>query len=84
MADVATSSRALGARLSTSRDALAASEAAYQIVQNRYLGGLATYLEVLSAEDSLIANRRTVADLETREFALDVALIRALGGGYQS
>ena len=84
VADAATSSRALGERLATSRDALMASEDAYRIVQNRYLGGLATYLEVLSAEDSLIANRRAVTDLETRAFALDVALIRALGGGYQS
>lgn len=84
VADVTVSARALGARLSTSREALTASEQAYQIVQNRYRGGLATYLEVLSAEDSLIANRRSVADLETRGFALDVALIRALGGGYRS
>jgi outer membrane protein TolC len=39
---------------------------------------------VLTAEDSLIASRQTVADLETRAFALDVALVRALGGGFKS
>jgi NodT family efflux transporter outer membrane factor (OMF) lipoprotein len=84
VADVAVSERALGLRLSKSREALSSSDQAYQIVQNRYLGGLSTYLEVLSAEDSLIANRQAVADLETRAFALDVALVRALGGGFQS
>jgi outer membrane protein TolC len=83
VADVATSERALDLRLSKSREAFATSNQAYQIVQNRYRGGLSTYLEVLSAEDSLIANRQVVADLETRAFALDVALIRALGGGFQ-
>jgi outer membrane protein TolC len=84
VADVAASQRALGSRLSKSREALASAEGAYRIVQNRYLGGLSTYLEVLTAEDSLIASRQTVADLETRAFALDVALVRALGGGFKS
>ena len=46
--------------------------------------GLGTYLDVLTAEDALITNRRAVADLETRAFTLDVALIRALGGGYRA
>lgn len=84
IADVAASSRALSQRLSKSREALAASEQAYAIAQNRYRGGLATYLDVLTAEDSLIADTKNVAGLETRALSLDVALVRALGGGYQS
>jgi outer membrane protein TolC len=53
-------------------------------VQNlRYEGGLATYLEVLSAEDYLLANLRTQAELQARSLTLDVALVRALGGGYE-
>jgi NodT family efflux transporter outer membrane factor (OMF) lipoprotein len=84
VADVAASERALGSRLSKSREALASAEDAYRIVQNRYMGGLSAYLEVLTAEDSLIASRQSVADLETRAFALDVALVRALGGGFKS
>ena len=83
VADVATSSRALGLRLAKSRDAVTSSGQAYAIAQNRYRGGLSNYLDVLAAEDSLIANRRAVADLETRAFALDIALARALGGGFQ-
>jgi NodT family efflux transporter outer membrane factor (OMF) lipoprotein len=84
VADVAASERALTQRLGSSREALDASDQAYQTMLNRYLGGLATYLDVLSSEDSLIANRQTVADLETRAFALDVALVRALGGGFHN
>ena len=52
--------------------------------RQRYARGLGTYLDVLAAEDALIANRRAVADLETRAFTLNVALVRALGGGYRA
>lgn len=84
VADSAVSARALDARLGKSREALAAAQSAYDLIKQRYSRGLGTYLDVLSAEDSLISNRRTVADLQTRAFSLDIALIRALGGGYHS
>ena len=41
-----------------------------------------TYVAVLTAEDSVIAQRRAVADAEARAFTLDIALVRALGGGF--
>ena len=82
VADSAVSARALEARLDKSREALAASQTAYELARQRYARGLGTYLDVLTAEDALISNRRTVADLETRAFTLDVALVRALGGGF--
>ena len=82
VADSAVSARALEARLSKSREALTASQAAYELARQRYVRGLGTYLDVLTAEDTLISNRRAVADLETRAFTLDVALVRALGGGF--
>lgn len=84
VADSAVSAKALDARLAKSREALQAAQGAYDLTRQRYAQGLGTYLDVLTAEDALIANRRTVADLETRSFTLDVALIRALGGGYRA
>ena len=41
-------------------------------------------LEVLTAEATLLANQRTLTDLETRQFAATVQLIRALGGGWDT
>jgi outer membrane protein TolC len=84
VADAATSERALATRLERTREAERSAEAAWQVAGNRYRGGLATYLDVLTAEDSLITARRAVAALETRAFALDISLTRALGGGFQS
>jgi NodT family efflux transporter outer membrane factor (OMF) lipoprotein len=82
VADVATSERALAQRLERSQAALTASEDAYRVANERYQGGLSNLIDVLRAEDVVIANRRAVADLQTRAFVLDIALIRALGGGY--
>ncbi|QUD90354.1 efflux transporter outer membrane subunit [Phenylobacterium montanum] len=84
VADSAISARALDARLGKSREALAAAQNAYHLASQRYDRGLGTYLEVLAAEDALVMNQRAVADLEMRAFTLDVALIRALGGGYRA
>ena len=84
VADAATSQRALDERLERAEAAERGAQAAWTVANNRYRGGLSTYLEVLTAEDTLISARRTVASLQTRAFTLDVALIRALGGGFRS
>jgi NodT family efflux transporter outer membrane factor (OMF) lipoprotein len=82
VADAAASAQSAQRQLAQRREALAAGERAYFVAQLRYQGGLSTYVAVLSAEDAVIAERRAVADAEARGFTLDVALVRALGGGY--
>jgi len=52
------------------------------VSNQRYKGGVTTYLEVLTAETTLIQNQRTEANLRSRRFASSVELIRALGGGW--
>jgi NodT family efflux transporter outer membrane factor (OMF) lipoprotein len=84
VADATASDRALGRRLEHGLEAERAATAAWTVANNRYRGGLATYLDVLAAEDALVSARRAVAVLKTRAFALDVALVRALGGGFRS
>jgi NodT family efflux transporter outer membrane factor (OMF) lipoprotein len=83
VADVTASQRALNIRLRESRAALSASDTAFRMIEARYRGGLATYLDLLSAEDALNTSRRGVAELEASAFSLDVALVRALGGGFR-
>ncbi len=83
VADAAVSRKSLEGELAASRAAVTSAEQAHQIVSKRYEGELATYLDVLTAEDSLISARRVEAQMQTRALVLDVALVRALGGGFQ-
>jgi len=54
------------------------------ISNQRYKGGVTSYLEVLTAEATLLQNQRTAIDLDTRQFAASVGLVRALGGGWDA
>ena len=82
VADAALSQKALAGQLARTDESVEAAREAWRIQGNRYEGGLATYLDVLSAEDSLLSGMRALTDLQSRSFALDVALVKALGGGY--
>jgi outer membrane protein TolC len=83
VADAAVSQRSLAPQLERTDAAVEAAREAWRVQNDRYQGGLASYLEVLSAEDYLLGNLRSQSDLRSRSLSLDVALNRALGGGYQ-
>ena len=84
VADAAVSQRALAPQIERIGAAVEAAREAWRVQSDRYEGGLATYLDVLSAEDYLLGNLRTQSDLQSRSMTLDVALTKALGGGYLS
>jgi NodT family efflux transporter outer membrane factor (OMF) lipoprotein len=84
VADATVSLKALGPELDRAGAAVEAAREAWRIQNNRYSGGVATYLDVLTAEDFLLSTQQTHSDLEARAFSLDVALARALGGGYHA
>jgi NodT family efflux transporter outer membrane factor (OMF) lipoprotein len=84
VADAVTSQRALDGRLADSRAALTASADGWRLAQRRYATGAADYQSVLVAEDRMLTDQRIVAGLEARRFVLDVALVKALGGGWRS
>lgn len=82
VADNATSQRALQQQLSAMQQAVNAATEAHRVARHRYEGGLARYLDVLSAEDQLLANVRQLVDVQSRALTLDIGLHRALGGGW--
>jgi NodT family efflux transporter outer membrane factor (OMF) lipoprotein len=82
-ADAATSLRALGTRVDRTDAALARQEAAHRLARMRYEDGLSDYQAVLISEDALLAAREQAASLRLRGFVLDIALAKALGGGFR-
>ncbi|MBL8550311.1 MAG: efflux transporter outer membrane subunit [Hyphomonadaceae bacterium] len=84
VADALVERRAATEELERSQAALTAAEEAHRVARLRYEGGLSSYVEVLTVENRLVTQRRKVTELEARAFASDIALVRALGGGYSA
>jgi len=76
--------RILEQESSAEQKAVDSAQHSYDVSNRRYKGGVTSYLEVLTAEETLIQNQRTGIDLQTRQFVDSVGLIRSLGGGWDS
>lgn len=83
VADQIASSQSIVRQQAEQRDAQTAAEGAYDIAVQRYRAGLGNYLYVLTAETTVLAQRRQAVDLAARALDTQVGLARALGGGYQ-
>jgi NodT family efflux transporter outer membrane factor (OMF) lipoprotein len=82
VADAVSLQKALAVQLGYADEALADSRKAYDLAVLRYKGGLSPYLVVLAAQSTLIAQQRATADLRAQTLSANVALVRALGGGF--
>ncbi|KQR43138.1 hypothetical protein ASF94_10760 [Acidovorax sp. Leaf160] len=82
-ADQIASASAIDRQAAEQRQAEAAAESTWAIARQRYQAGLGTYLNVLAAETTVLAQRRQAVDLAARRLDNQVALMRALGGGWQ-
>lgn len=65
-------------------EATLAAERSVELSINRYKGGLITYLDVITAQTIALTNERTEVDLLRRRMNASVALIKALGGGWDT
>lgn len=72
----------LAAQLAAETAALTAARRTLEIANNRYKAGLVTYLEVALAQNAALVRERTVVQLRTEQLAASVALVKALGGGW--
>jgi NodT family efflux transporter outer membrane factor (OMF) lipoprotein len=62
--------------------AVESAQRSFDLSNQRYKGGVTSYLEVLTAEAALLQDQRAAIDLQTRQFVASVGLVRALGGGW--
>jgi len=64
--------------------AAASAERTLEIANHRYKGGLVTYLEVATSQSAALTRERNLVQLRGAKLAASVALIKALGGGWQT
>ncbi|GMV45849.1 MAG: transporter [Pseudomonadota bacterium] len=60
----------------------AAIDAAYALAAQRYRAGLGNRLVLLEAESAVLAQQRSASELRWRRLDTQIALVKALGGGY--
>jgi NodT family efflux transporter outer membrane factor (OMF) lipoprotein len=80
--DQLSSLRILEQESGAEQKAVASAQNSFDLSNQRYKGGVTSYLEVLTAEAALLQNQRAAIDLETRRYVASVGLVRALGGGW--
>ncbi len=66
------------------RQATIAAQGAQNIFNNRYVGGIDTYLQVVTAQQTALVNERNDIDIMRRRMDASVLLIKALGGGWST
>jgi NodT family efflux transporter outer membrane factor (OMF) lipoprotein len=81
--DALASAQSIERQRAEQRDVQAAAENAYAIAVQRHEAGLTPMLSVLGAETAVLNQRRLAVDLTARALDNQVALMRALGGGFQ-
>ena len=80
ISNLSTLSQALatqGAAVEDARRALA-------IANNRYIGGVTSYLDVINAQTTLLTSQRLETQLLGQQMVSSVYLVKALGGGWDS
>jgi outer membrane protein TolC len=65
-------------------DAVAAAQRALAVVSDRYKNGAITYLDVVVAQTTALTNERNAVSIARRRMAASVALVKALGGGWNA
>ncbi|MGB9086170.1 MAG: efflux transporter outer membrane subunit [Terriglobales bacterium] len=68
----------------TQKAAVADSRRALDIANDRYVGGLTTYLDVITAQSTLLSNERLATQLLGQQMTTSVYLVKALGGAWDA
>jgi outer membrane protein TolC len=74
--------RILSDEADTTDRAVKAAQRSLDISTVQYRGGLANYLQVITAQTSALQNQRSAVEILTRRMLASVSLVQALGGGW--
>ena len=80
ISNLSTLSQALATQAAAVEDA----KRALDIANNRYVGGVTNYLDVITAETTLLSSERLQTQLLGQQMVSSVYLVKALGGGWDA
>jgi NodT family efflux transporter outer membrane factor (OMF) lipoprotein len=76
--------RILSRELEQQDAAVKSSERTLSLANERYKSGIDSYLNVITAQTTLLTNQRTEVNLRMQQMTATVELIKALGGGWNA
>ena len=82
--DYIASVRILGRQLEQQKEAIDAAQEYYNLAQTRYRTGVDPYLDVFTAQTTLLGDQQTGITLQVQQMTSSVQLIEALGGGWST
>jgi NodT family efflux transporter outer membrane factor (OMF) lipoprotein len=82
--DYLAAERLLGQQRREQQEAIVAAQRYYDLSNIRYKTGVDTYLNVFTAETSLLSNQQTGINLYVQQMTSSVQLIEAVGGGWDT
>ncbi len=74
----------LGQATGTQNAAVSDARRALEIANNRYVGGVTSYLDVITAQSTLLSNQRLLTQLYGQQMVTEVYLVKALGGSWDA
>ena len=72
----------LDAAAKESQEAVTDARRLLQLANDRYSGGLVAFLDVITAQQSLLTSERQDVQIHGQQLTLSVSLVKALGGGW--
>ena len=76
--------RILSKEIDQQQEAVKSSQTYLTLEESRYETGIDPYVDVLIAQTTVLSNMQTLNNLQVQEMTYAVALIQALGGGWDS
>jgi multidrug efflux system outer membrane protein len=70
--------------MKTQQAAVTDSRRALELANNRYVGGVTSYLDVITAQSTLLTNERLATQLLGQQMTTSVYLVKALGGAWDA
>lgn len=76
--------RILSRELEQQNVAVASAQRTLSLANDRYKAGIDSYLNVITAQTTLLTNQRVAVNLQMQQMTASVQLIKALGGGWNA